>query len=77
LPPLERWHGLTARARRNGQLVAVDEMAYPAHFAVFARYGSALRRLPRHHPLPPSLALEPTLADLADAPWVRLEPLGR
>jgi hypothetical protein len=73
LPPIERWRALAARARRESRLVGIDERTYPAHFAVFARYGDALRRLPRHYPLPPSLPLEPTLA--FGSPWMRLEPL--
>jgi hypothetical protein len=77
LPAIGRWRSLAARARRDGRLAAVDETAYPAHFAVFARYNAALRRLPRRHPLPPSLALEPTLAALADSPRLRVELLGR
>jgi hypothetical protein len=76
LPPIERWRGLAARAVLEHQLVGVDEEAYPAHFAVFARYSSALRHLPRHHPLPPPLPFDPALVSIADSPWVSVEPLG-
>jgi hypothetical protein len=54
--PIERWRGLLARARQHGRFVGVDEKAYPADFAVFARYHTALREIPGRHPLPPPLS---------------------
>jgi hypothetical protein len=46
LTPIERWRTLLARARQRGCFVGVDEKAYPADFAVFARYHPALREIP-------------------------------
>ena len=37
LAPIGRWRGLLARARAHGRFVGVDEKAYPADFATFAR----------------------------------------
>jgi len=55
LAPIGRWRGLLARARAHGRFVGVDEEAYPADFATFARYQPALRALPGRFPLPPPL----------------------
>jgi hypothetical protein len=51
LTPIERWRALLARARRHGAFVGVDERAYPADFAVFARYHPALRKIAGRYPL--------------------------
>jgi hypothetical protein len=40
------WQEIAGRARRRGRLLGVDPRAFPADFAVFARYASALRSLP-------------------------------
>ena len=56
LTPIERWRALLARARRRGCFVGVDEKAYPADFAVFARYHPALREIPGRLPLPAPLS---------------------
>jgi hypothetical protein len=40
------WQRIAERARRRGRLLGVDPRAFPADFAVFARYTSALRSLP-------------------------------
>jgi hypothetical protein len=56
LAPIERWRTLLARAREGGRFVGVDEHAYPADFAVFARYNPALRRLDGRWPVPPPLS---------------------
>jgi hypothetical protein len=40
------WADIAGRARRRGRLLGVDPRAFPADFAVFARYTSALRSLP-------------------------------
>jgi hypothetical protein len=55
LTPIERWRALLDRARRQGRFVGVDEKAYPADFATFARYHPAIRAIPGRHPLPPAL----------------------
>jgi hypothetical protein len=56
LTPIERWRDLLARARQRGRFVGVDEDAYPADFAVFARYHPALRAIPGRFPLPAPLS---------------------
>ena len=56
LAPIERWHSLLARARQRGRFVGVDEKAFPADFAVFARYHPALRQIPGRYPLPAPLS---------------------
>jgi hypothetical protein len=56
LAPIERWRSLLAHARQHGRFVGVDEKAYPADFAVFARYHTALREIPGRHPLPAPLS---------------------
>jgi hypothetical protein len=40
------WQHIAGRARHRGRLLGVDPSAFPADFAVFARYTSALRSLP-------------------------------
>lgn len=56
LAPIERWRTILARARQRGRFVGVDEQAYPADFAVFARYNPALRRIDGRRPMPPPLS---------------------
>jgi hypothetical protein len=46
LADVRTWQQLAARARRQGRLLGVDTSAFPADFAVFARYARALRSLP-------------------------------
>jgi hypothetical protein len=46
LADIPTWKQLAARAGRRGRLLGVDEAAFPADFAVFARYSKALRTLP-------------------------------
>jgi hypothetical protein len=61
------WQRIAGRARRRGRLLGVDPRAFPADFAVFARYTSALRSLPDAG-LPWSpLAVEDALAGLSGA----------
>jgi hypothetical protein len=68
LADADTWQALASRARRRGRLLAVDPATFPADFTAFARYSSALRRLPER-PLPSSpLPLAPALADLAADP---------
>jgi hypothetical protein len=52
LPPIDDWRRLLALARRSGSFLGVDEVAYPAHFAVFASYHMDLRKLPASYPVP-------------------------
>jgi hypothetical protein len=40
------WQRIAGRAHRRGRLLGVDSDQFPADFAVFARYASALRSLP-------------------------------
>jgi hypothetical protein len=56
LTPIERWRTLLARARQRGRFVGVDEKAFPADFAVFARYHPALREIAGRFPLPAPLS---------------------
>jgi len=56
LTPIGRWRTLLARARQRGPFVGVDEKAYPADFAVFARYRPALREIPGRCLLPAPLS---------------------
>jgi hypothetical protein len=66
LASIERWRTILARARQQGRFVGVDEQAYPADFAVFARYNPALRRIGGRRPMPTQLS------------WARIEDfLGR
>jgi hypothetical protein len=67
LPAIERWRSLLEQALGDGRFVGVDQRAYPAHFAVFARFGSELARLAGARPLPRPLPLAPTLARLRRA----------
>jgi hypothetical protein len=61
------WQRIAEQARRRGRLLGVDSRAFPADFAVFARYTSALRSLPDAG-LPWSpLTVEDALAGLRDA----------
>lgn len=56
LAPPERWRGIADRARRHGQLVGVDERAYPSHFGIYFRYHADLQRIPARYPMPGPLA---------------------
>jgi hypothetical protein len=55
LPRIDAWRSLLGEARRSGSFIGVDEHAYPAHFAAFARYHMDLRRIPERQPLPAPL----------------------
>ncbi|MDQ2696985.1 MAG: hypothetical protein M3Z21_16735 [Pseudomonadota bacterium] len=57
--PIERWRALLRRARRQGELLGVDERAYPRDFATFVRYHADLAKLiDERHPLPEPLGLD-------------------
>lgn len=58
LPPVERWQGILARAKRRGEFVGVDAASYPADFSSFSRYQNAIKRIPARFPVPPPLPLE-------------------
>lgn len=59
LASIEEWRSLLRRARRRGELVGVDEKAYPRDFAVFVRYCYDLqRKIAARYPLPGPLMLE-------------------
>jgi len=60
------WQRIAEQARRRGRLLGVDPRAFPADFAVFARYTSALRSLPDGPPWSP-LAVEEALTGLRSA----------
>jgi hypothetical protein len=68
------WQRIAGRAARRGRLLGVDPRAFPADFAVFARYTSALRSLPDAG-LPWSpLAVEDALAGLRGAARLSVVP---
>jgi hypothetical protein len=46
LADAQTWQRIAGQARRRGRLLGVDPKAFPADFAVFARYTTALRSLP-------------------------------
>jgi hypothetical protein len=67
LADAQTWQRIAGRAHRRGRLLGVDPRAFPADFAAFARYTSALRSLPDAG-LPWSpLAVEDALAGLREA----------
>ncbi|MER6591383.1 hypothetical protein ABT214_05915 [Micromonospora purpureochromogenes] len=54
--PTEQWRDLAASsARIRGELIGVDESAYPVDIGSSLRYQPALQALPPRHPLPPPL----------------------
>lgn len=57
LPPIEAWQAVLGYGRESGSFLGVDEGAYPAHFAVFAKYHLELRRIPARYPVPGPLTL--------------------
>lgn len=57
LAPVETWQALLARGRKPGTFLGNDPAAFPADFAVFAKYSPALRRLPGRLPMPEPLSL--------------------
>ena len=74
LPPVEAWRTVLAQARRRGAFLGVNEHAYPAHFATFARFGSEVRQLGPSFPLPSPMTLDDLLRLFPDdaAAQVRL-----
>jgi short-subunit dehydrogenase len=59
LPSIRDWRTVLEHAREGGSFVGVDEKAYPAHFAAFARYHTELRKVSARCPLPDPLSLDP------------------
>lgn len=58
LVPAERWRELAAeRARIHGDLIGVDEDAYPLDTGSSARYTPAYASLPPRHSLPPPVSV--------------------
>ncbi len=56
--PIERWRDLvTERALDRGEIIGVDEDAYPADTGSALRYQPAFASLPPRHPLPAPLSL--------------------
>jgi hypothetical protein len=76
LPSLQDWKKLLAMARSRGELLGVNERAYPHHFSALARYHMEARKLPGRRELPPPRPLEHFIDFLAAAgdryPAVRL-----
>lgn len=57
--PIDEWRELiTSRAGAHGELIGVDEDAYPVDIGNTLRYQPAFQSLPPRHPLPPPLAAE-------------------
>jgi hypothetical protein len=67
LAPIERWQRLLARGREPGSFLGIDPAAFPADFAVFARFSPALRGLPGRLPMPEPLSLRDLDAFLEQA----------
>lgn len=57
LPPLERWRGILARAKKPGQFVGVREDLFPRDFGSLARYHMNLKKVPAPYPIPGPLPL--------------------
>lgn len=56
LVPSEQWRKLAETyARRRGDLIGVDEDAFPVDAGSSVRYQAAYASLPQRHPLPPPL----------------------
>jgi hypothetical protein len=53
LPTVSEWQAVTQRARRRGELVAVDPGRYPRHFRAIPGFHRDLSRLPRVPSSPP------------------------
>ena len=67
LASVETWQALLARGRKQGSFLGNDPAAFPADFAVFARYSPALRHLPGRLPMPEPLSLSDLDAFLNEA----------
>ena len=59
------WQELTRRARVRGRLLGVDPDAFPADFTTFARYATALSRLPVSDRQWSAMAVEDAIRGLA------------
>lgn len=58
LPPIERWCGVLARAKRRGRFVGVREDLYPRDFGALARYHTEVQDIPARYPIPGPLTLD-------------------
>jgi hypothetical protein len=58
LPPIERWRGILARAKKRGQFVGVREDLFPRDFGSLARYYADLKKVPARYPIPGPLPLQ-------------------
>lgn len=58
LPSIEEWKVVLRRARKGGTFAGVDESAYPAHFAIYGKYHSELKKIPGRYPLPRPAEIE-------------------
>jgi hypothetical protein len=67
--PLQQWRELiTTQARVRGEVIGVDEDAYPVDVASTLRYQPAFQALPPRHPLPAPLPVEAIDEFLSSAP---------
>jgi hypothetical protein len=75
LPPIEAWREVLSKARVQGSFVGVEEAAYPAHFAIYARYHRDLQKIPARYPQPKPLpwdCFECAIAAMSERSSVRL-----
>ena len=68
LVPLRSWRSILQRARRRGELLGVDEWAYPRDFAALVNYRAEIpRQIAARYPLPGPLSLKQLDAFLQEA----------
>jgi hypothetical protein len=67
LADAQTWQRIAGRDHRRGRLLGVDARQFPADFAVFARYASALRSLPDSDAPVSPMSLHDALAGLGEA----------
>ena len=58
LPSIADWRTVLDQARTRGAFLDVDESAYPAHFARYARHDETLRKLSPVYDLPDPLSVD-------------------
>lgn len=76
LPTSNQWAGVLARAGTKGGWLGADPRHFPVDYAQFARYDTAMRKLPDRHPIPEPLTLgqfEQFVAESEDRYRVTLE----
>ncbi|CAA9413882.1 MAG: hypothetical protein AVDCRST_MAG75-2967 [uncultured Propionibacteriaceae bacterium] len=74
LAQVSTWQELAGRARVRGRLLGVDPDAFPADFTTFARYATALRRLPVSDRQWSAMAVDDAIRGLATGHRVTVAP---